>query len=92
VPCEMGQPQRMRLPQPPTLSRYHSHLIATSLCRRRQPSVERVFGQIVEHLAGIEDYMLAKVTFDAAVKRWPKETIRLCAEVRIIDVAEPWDR
>jgi hypothetical protein len=57
-------------------------------------SVERVgrFGQIVEHLAGIEDYMLAKATFDAAVKRWPKETIRLCAEARIIDVAEPWER
>ena len=55
-------------------------------------SVERVDGdgEIADHLAGVEDFMLAKATYHAAVKRWPKERIRLRQETRIVeDSAEP---
>jgi hypothetical protein len=40
-------------------------------------SVERVDdnGEAADHLAGVEDFMLAKATYDAAVKRWPKARI-----------------
>jgi hypothetical protein len=37
-------------------------------------------GEITEHLAGVEDFLLAKATYDAAVKGWPKSRIRLCQE------------
>jgi hypothetical protein len=47
-------------------------------------------GEIADHLAGVEDFMLARATYDAAVKRWPKERIRLRQETRIVaDSAEP---
>ena len=36
-------------------------------------------------LAGVEDFMLAKATYDAAVRRWPKARIRLCQEARIVE-------
>jgi hypothetical protein len=42
-------------------------------------------GDITEHLAGVEDFLLAKATYDAALKRWPKERIRLCQEARIVE-------
>jgi hypothetical protein len=42
-------------------------------------------GEITDHLAGVEDFMLAKATFDAAVRRWPKSRIRLCQEARIVE-------
>ena len=29
-------------------------------------------GEIADHLAGVEDFMLARATYDAALKRWPK--------------------
>jgi hypothetical protein len=50
-------------------------------------SVERVDdnGGIADHLAGVEDFMLAKATYDAAVKRWPQERIRLRQESRIVE-------
>jgi hypothetical protein len=32
-------------------------------------------GEIADHLAGVEDFLLARATYDAAVKRWPKERI-----------------
>jgi hypothetical protein len=41
--------------------------------------------EIVEQLAGVQDFMLAKATYDAAVRRWPKARIRLCQEARIIE-------
>jgi hypothetical protein len=36
-------------------------------------------------LARVHDFMLAEATYDAAVKRWPKERIRLCQEARIVE-------
>jgi hypothetical protein len=41
--------------------------------------------EIVDQLARVEDFMLAKATYDAAVRRWPKARIRLCQEARIIE-------
>jgi hypothetical protein len=47
-------------------------------------------GEIVDQLAGVQDFMLARATYDAAVRRWPKARIRLCQEARIIeDSSEP---
>jgi hypothetical protein len=47
-------------------------------------------GEITDHLAGVEDFMLARATYEAAVKRWPKERIRLRQATRIVaDSAEP---
>jgi hypothetical protein len=47
-------------------------------------------GEIADHLAGVEDFLLARATHDAAVKRWPKERIRLRQETKIVaDSAEP---
>ena len=34
-------------------------------------------GEIVDQLAGVQDFMLAKATYEAALKRWPKDRIRL---------------
>jgi hypothetical protein len=50
-------------------------------------NVERVDGngEVADHLAGVEDFMLAKATYDAAVRRWPKARIRLCQEARIVE-------
>ena len=48
-------------------------------------SVELVDGEIVDQLAGVQDFMLARATYDAAVRRWPKARIRLCQEARIIE-------
>ena len=42
-----------------------------------------------ERLAGVQDFMLAKATYDAAVKRWPKARIRLCQEARIVEDHDP---
>jgi hypothetical protein len=42
-------------------------------------------GEVADHLAGIEDFMLVKATYDAAVRRWPKERIRLCQAARILE-------
>ena len=40
-------------------------------------------GEIVDQLAGVQDFMLAKATYDAAVRRWPKARIRLSAMTRL---------
>ncbi len=50
-------------------------------------SVELVddYGEIVDQLAGVQDFMLAKATYEAALKRWPKDRIRLCQEARIVE-------
>ena len=42
-------------------------------------------GESADHLAGVEDFMLAKATYDAAVRRWPKSRIRLRQEARIVE-------
>ena len=41
-------------------------------------------GEIADHLAGVE-FLLARATYDAALKRWPKERIRLRQETRIVE-------
>ena len=42
-------------------------------------------GEIVDQLAGVQDFMLAKATYEAALKRWQKDRIRLCQEARIVE-------
>ncbi|MGC1744250.1 MAG: hypothetical protein WA754_17070 [Pseudolabrys sp.] len=39
----------------------------------------------MDQLAGVQDFMLAKATYEAALKRWPKDRIRLCQEARIVE-------
>jgi hypothetical protein len=39
---------------------------------------------IVEHLAGVEDYAVAEATHQAAVRRWPKAVITLRQGARVI--------
>jgi hypothetical protein len=41
-------------------------------------------GEILEHLAGAEDALLADLTYEAALKRWPKEAIILRQGARVI--------
>jgi len=40
---------------------------------------------VVEHIAGIEDYQLALVTFRAACQRWPGTPITLRLGARVIE-------
>jgi hypothetical protein len=40
---------------------------------------------LYEHLAGVNDHLLARATFAAAVKRWPGGKITLRNGARIID-------
>jgi hypothetical protein len=44
---------------------------------------------LYEHLAGVNDLLLARATFAAAVKRWPRVTLRKGA--RIFDKTWPAD-
>jgi hypothetical protein len=41
-------------------------------------------GEILEHLAGVEDFALAEATWQAAIKRWPKAAIMLRQGSRIV--------
>jgi hypothetical protein len=41
-------------------------------------------GDIVEHLAGIEDFELALATYQAAVLRWPNARIMLHNRARVV--------
>jgi hypothetical protein len=41
-------------------------------------------GEIQEHLAGVEDYMLAEAVWREAIARWPGETIILRQGARIV--------
>jgi hypothetical protein len=43
---------------------------------------------LYEHLAGVNDLLLAQATFDAAVKRWPGAKITLRNGARIIENRE----
>ena len=38
-------------------------------------------GEIIEHLAGVDDFELADALYEAALKRWPKANILLRAGV-----------
>jgi hypothetical protein len=40
---------------------------------------------ILDHVAGIEDFQIAQATFEAACKRWPSETITLRQDARVIE-------
>jgi transposase len=42
-------------------------------------------GDIVDVLAAVGDFLLARTTYEAARQRWPKERIRLCQEARIVE-------
>jgi hypothetical protein len=42
-------------------------------------------GEIADHLAAVEDFMLAKATYDAAVRRWHKSRVRLRQEARVVE-------
>ena len=46
---------------------------------------------LYEHLAGMNDLLLARATFEAAVKRWPMAKITLRNGARIIEKTWPAD-
>jgi hypothetical protein len=41
-------------------------------------------GEVTEHLAGIEDYLLAIATYHAACRRWPDAHVKLRQGDRVI--------
>jgi hypothetical protein len=41
-------------------------------------------GEIQEHLAGVEDYILAEAVWREAIARWPRETMILRQGARVI--------
>jgi hypothetical protein len=41
-------------------------------------------GEIQEHLAGVEDYILAEAVWREAIARWPKATIILRQGARVV--------
>jgi len=50
---------------------------------RGQPPIIR--SNIVEHVAGVEDYKVALATFRAACERWPGTPITLRQGARVIE-------
>ena len=42
------------------------------------------YGDILEHIAGIEDFELAVATYEDACKRWPSEPIMLRQGARVV--------
>ena len=40
--------------------------------------------RVIEHLAGVEDSLLADATYEAALRRWPKVAIILRQGARVI--------
>jgi len=40
--------------------------------------------EVQEHLAGVEDYLLAEAVWREAIARWPKATIILRAGARVV--------
>jgi len=46
---------------------------------------ERRAGEVVEHVAGVEDYQVALATFRAACERWPGTPITLRQGARVIE-------
>ena len=46
---------------------------------------------IIEHLAGVEDFTVALATYHAARERWPEAVISLRQGTRVIeDSRRPW--
>jgi hypothetical protein len=43
---------------------------------------------IVEHVAGVDDFEVAEVTYRAAVARWPTARITLRQGARVVHIAE----
>jgi hypothetical protein len=41
-------------------------------------------GETIEHLAGVEDSLLADATYEAALRRWPKVAIILRQGARVL--------
>jgi hypothetical protein len=41
-------------------------------------------GELIEHLAGVDDFQLAEAVYQAARKRWPDQVIVLRDEARVI--------
>ena len=41
-------------------------------------------GEIQEHLAGVEDYLLAEAVWREAIARWPKATMILRQGARVV--------
>ena len=41
-------------------------------------------GEIQEHLAGVEDYVLAELVWLGAIKHWPRSTIILRQGARVV--------
>jgi hypothetical protein len=39
---------------------------------------------IVEHVAGVEDYTVARAAYEAAVARWPGEMVTLRQGARVV--------
>jgi len=46
-------------------------------------------GEIQEHLAGVEDYILAEAVWREAITRWPRETIILRQGARVVAEQPP---
>jgi hypothetical protein len=46
--------------------------------------LDEATGEIVEQLAGVDDYELAEATWLAALKRWPKAVIILRQRARVV--------
>jgi hypothetical protein len=42
-------------------------------------------GEILEHIAGIEDFNLAVATYEAACRRWPGDPIMLRQGARVVN-------
>ena len=41
-------------------------------------------GELLEHLGGTEDYLLAAALYEVALKRWPKARIQMREGARIV--------
>jgi hypothetical protein len=39
---------------------------------------------IIEHIGGVEDYLLAAKLYEETIRRWPKSRIQLRQETRIV--------
>jgi hypothetical protein len=46
---------------------------------------------LYDHIAGVNDFFVARATFDAAIKRWPGAKITLRSGARIIEKTRPAD-
>ena len=44
---------------------------------------------VIEHLAGVEDFEVAMATYRAACQRWPNAAITLRQSARVIEESRP---